>query len=89
MVYSSGRRCRLEPIKKLCATLNRHWDGIPDYFRNSTTSVLMEGLNSRLQLARKRARGCRNWKNFRTNSYWIAGDLNPGTCLPNPLPLRF
>lgn len=26
----------------------------------------MEGLNSRLQLARKRARGYRNWKNFRT-----------------------
>ena len=49
----------------------------------------MEGLNSRLQLARKRARGYHNWKNFRTIAYWIAGDLNPATNLPNPLPLRF
>lgn len=89
MVYSWGRRCRLEPIKKLCATLKRHWDGILDYYRNSTTSAAMEGLNSRLQLARKRARGYRNWKNFRTIAYWIAGGLNPATGLPNPLPQRF
>ena len=66
MVSSWGRRCRLEPIKKLCATLKRHWDGILDTYRHATTSAVMEGLNSRLQLARKRARGYRNWKNFRT-----------------------
>jgi len=89
MVYSWGRRCRLEPIKKLCATLKRHWDGILDYYRNSTTSAVMEGLNSRLHLARKRERGYRNWKNVRTIAYWIAGGLNPGTGLPNPLPQRF
>ena len=88
-VYSWGRRCRLEPIKKLCATLKRHWDGILDYYNNWTTSAVMEGLNSRLQLARKRARGYRNWKNYRTIAYWIAGGLNPGTGLPNPLPQRF
>lgn len=88
-VYSWGRRCRLEPIKKLCATLKRHWDGILDYYNHWTTSAAMEGLNSRLQLARRRARGYRNWKNFRTIAYWIAGGLNPGTELPNPLPQRF
>jgi transposase len=88
-VYSWGRRCRLEPIKKLCATLKRHWEGILDYYRNGTTSAVMEGLNSRLQLARKRARGYRNWKNFRTIAYWIAGGLNPATGLPSPLPQRF
>jgi hypothetical protein len=49
----------------------------------------MEGLNSRLQLARKRARGYRNWKNFRTIAYWIAGGLKPGTGLPSPLPQLF
>lgn len=85
-VCSWGRRCRLEPIKKLCATLKRHWDGILDYYANGTTSAAMEGLNSRLQLARSRARGYRNWKNFRTIAYWIAGGLNPETGLPNPLP---
>jgi transposase len=89
MVYSWGRRCRMEPIKKLCITLKRHWDGILDYYRNSTTSAIMEGLNSRLQLARRRARGYRNWKNFRTIAYWIAGSLDPGTGLPKPIPQRF
>ena len=88
-VYSWGRRCRLEPIKKLCATIKKHWDGILDYYANYTTSAVMEGLNSRLQLARKRARGYRNWKNFRAIAYWIAGDLEPATGLPNPLPASF
>jgi transposase len=88
-VYSWGRRCRLEPIKKLCATLKRHWDGILDYYNHWTTSAVMEGLNSRLQLARKRARGYRNWKNFRTIAYLIAGGLKPGIGLPNPLPTSF
>lgn len=88
-VYSWGRRCRLEPIKRLCATLKRHWDGILDYYHHWTTSAVMEGLNSKLQLARKRARGYRNWKNFRTIAYWIAGGLKPATGLPNPLPQRF
>ena len=88
-VYSWGRRCRMEPIKKLCATLKRHWDGILDYYNHWTTSAVMEGLNSRLQLARKRARGYRNWKNFRTIAYLIAGGLKPGIGLPNPLPQSF
>jgi len=88
-VCSWGRRCRLEPVKKLCATIKRHWEGILDYYANYTTSAVMEGLNSRLQLARKRARGYRNWKNFRTIAYWIAGGLLPGTGLPNPLPEKF
>ena len=88
-VYSWGRRCRMEPIKKLCATLKRHWDGILDYYNHWTTSAVMEGLNSRLQLARKRARGYRNWKNFRTIAYLIAGGLKPGIGLPNPLPQLF
>ncbi len=88
-VYSWGRRCRMEPIKKVCATLKRHWDGILDYYNHWTTSAVMEGLNSRLQLARKRARGYRNWKNFRTIAYLIAGGLKPGIGLPNPLPQLF
>ena len=84
-----GEAVPLEAVKKLSTTLKRHWDGILDYFRNSTTSAVMEWLNSRLQLARKRARGSRNWKNARTIAYWIAGGLNPGTGLPNPLPQHF
>lgn len=53
MVYFWGRRCRLEPIKKLCATLTRHWDDVLDYYRHTTTSAVMEGLNSCLQLAKE------------------------------------
>ena len=33
-------------------------------------------MNTRLQLARRKARGYRNFKNFRAIAYWIAGDLD-------------
>lgn len=56
--------------------------------RGRPHNAAMEGLNSKLQLARKRARGYRNWKNFRTIAHWVAGGLKPAAGLPNPLPQR-
>ena len=71
-------------------------DGILNYYRNWTTSAAIESLHSKLQLARSRARGFRNFDYFRTIAYWIAGGLTPGSGLPTevareaepPLPAR-
>ncbi len=87
--YSWARRCRLEPFKKLAKTLKKHWDGILAYYENWTTSAAIEAINGKLQLARKRARGYRNFDNFRAISYWIAGDIQVATNLPKPLPQPF
>lgn len=86
--YSWARRCRLEPFKKLANTLKKHLNGILEYYKNWTTSAAIECLNGKLQLARRRARGYRNFKNFRAISYWIAGNLRPIIGLPNPLPVQ-
>lgn len=74
-----AQRSRLKPFVRLARTLRRHWDGILNYFNHFATSALIESMNSRLQLARRRARGYRNFRNFRAIAYWIAGDLNVGT----------
>ena len=87
--YQWARRCRLEPFKELAKTLKDHWDGIVAYFDNYTTSAMIEAVNGRLQLARKRAYGYRSFKNFRAIALWIAGDLSPASNLPNPLPEPF
>jgi len=61
MVCLWGRRCRLEPIKKLCATLKRHWDDILDYYPARSWKASTDACNWQ-----KRPRGYRDWKNFRT-----------------------
>jgi len=86
---SWARRCRMSPFKRLAKTLRKYREGILDYYLNWTTSAAIESVNGRLQLARKRARGYRNPDNFRSIAYWIAGDLEPTTQLPSPLPAHF
>jgi transposase len=83
--YSWARRCRLEPFKELALRLRNHLSGILAYYNNLTTSAMIEAMNGKLQLAKKRARGYRNFRNFRAIAYWIAGGIRPGAGLPNPL----
>ena len=75
--------------KKVAKTLKDHWDGILAYYDNWTTSAAIEAINGKLQLARKRARGYRNFESFQAIAYWIAGEIKVATDLPNPLPETF
>jgi len=74
-VMSWCRRSRLQPFKKLAKTLKSHKEGILGYFNNYTTSAAIEAVNGLLQLARRRARGYRTFRNFQAMAYWIAGGL--------------
>ena len=87
--HSWARRSRLEPFKKLARTIRDHWEGILNYYHHWTTSAAIESLHSKLQLARSRARGFRNFDYFRSIAYWIAGGLTPASDLPNPIPSAF
>ena len=69
-------RSRMKPFVKLGHTLKRHIDGILGYFKNYTTSAAIEAVNGLLQLARRRARGYRTFRNYQAIAYWIAGDLD-------------
>jgi transposase len=75
-------RSRMEPFVNFGRTLRRHRDGILGYFKNYTTSAAIEALNGLLQLARRRARGYRTFRNFQAIAYWIAGDLTIHTPAP-------
>jgi transposase len=75
LVISWCRRSRMQPFVKLGKMLKRHMDGILGYFNNYTTSAAIEAVNGLLQLARRRARGYRTFRNFQAMAYWIAGGL--------------
>ena len=46
-----------------------------DWYDNKISNGVLEGINSKVQLAKKRARGYRNTDNFINMIYLIAGDL--------------
>ena len=57
-------RSRLEPIKRFAKTVKSHFAGIMRYFTSRLTSGAIEGINSRIQEIKRRARGFRNVHNF-------------------------
>ena len=57
-------RSRLEPVKIFAKTVKSHFSGILRYFTSRLTSGAIEGINSRIQEVKRRARGFRNINNF-------------------------
>ncbi len=52
---------------KLSSSINSHWTGIKNYTKHK--------INSKVQLAKRRARGYRNMANFINMIYFVAGKL--------------
>ena len=70
-----AKRSRLEPIKTFVATVEAHWSGIIAWQHNRLSNGLLEGTNSLVQAAKRRARGYRNKQKMITIIYLIAGKL--------------
>ena len=65
----------LAPFAKASKTIRNHWQGIVNYTKSKVNNGVLEGINSKIQLAKKRARGYRNTQNFINMIYFIAGKL--------------
>lgn len=72
-------RSRLEPFKKLAQTIRQYWNGIVSYFDSRLTQGAIEAINGIIQLAKRRARGFRNFLYLRTIAYWNTGKLSIDT----------
>ena len=69
-------RSRIEPIKKFARMIKSYFEGILRYFTSRLTSGAMEGINSRIQEIKRRARGYRNISNFIAMIYLEAAGLD-------------
>jgi transposase len=69
-------RSQLEPFRKLVRTIRQYWDGIVSYFNERITQGAIEAINGIIQLAKRRARGFRNFVYLRTIAYWNTGKLD-------------
>ena len=63
------------PFQKAARTIKTHWSGIINYIESRINNGILEGLNSKIQLAKIRARGYRNTKNFINMIYFTCGKL--------------
>ena len=71
-----AQRSRLAAFRDLARTIKRHFDGILAYMETRLTNGVMEAINGLLQLAKRIARGFRNFYYFRLAAYLKAGGLN-------------
>jgi transposase len=72
------RQTEIEPLHKFCATLEAHWEGVIRWHHTQVSNGLLEGLNSLIQAAKRRARGYRTPRTYKTMIYLVAGKLQPG-----------
>lgn len=64
----------LEPFKKLVDTFKGHLFGIKTFFeQGQITNGVLESLNAKVQLVKRRARGYANVYNFMDMVYYING----------------
>jgi transposase len=83
--YFWATHSRLEPMKKAAKTIKNHWDGIVQWKKSQINNGILEGLNSVVQAAKRKARGYK-FKHFKTIVYLITGGLDFSklntACLP-------
>ena len=60
---------------KFTKTVRVHWSGIVHFVTSRITNGILEGINCKIQLAKRRARGYRNINNFINMIYFLCGKL--------------
>jgi len=62
-------RSRLEPFKKLAATLRTHFDAVVRGMLDNRNNAFVEAMNGLMQQAKRAARGFRTTANFISTAY--------------------
>lgn len=77
--YRFAMVSKLEPMKKVAHSLQKHLSGIVAYLKYGFCNAIAEGVNSRIQLLVQKACGYRNRERLKTDIMFHFGglDLNP------------
>jgi transposase len=70
-----AQESEITPFMGFVNTVKKHWDGIINYITSKLTNGILEGINSKIQLIKRRARGYRNTTNFINMIYFTCGKL--------------
>ena len=79
--YFWATHSRLEPVVEVAKLIKRHEEGILRFLKSRITNGIVEGLNSKIKTALKRAYGFKSFEYYRTIIYLVAGKLElPTRC---------
>ena len=73
--YGWITRCQIPQMLSVAKTIKRHWDGILRWKDSQINNGILEGLNSVLQAAKRKARGYKS-AHFKTITYLLTGKLD-------------
>ena len=73
---SRVKKTRLHALKKFAPMVERHLNGLLNYFVSRLTNALCEGFNSKIQQIKTASRGFRSFQNYRTRILFFLGDLD-------------
>lgn len=85
--YFWATHSRLEPMIKAAKTIKKHWDGILRWKESQINNGILEGLNSIIQAAKRKARGYK-FEHFKIMAFLLTGKLN-FQALNHALPTHF
>ncbi len=75
----------MDPMEDAAKTIKNHWDGIVAWKESQINNGILEGLNSVVQAAKRKARGYGK-KHFKTIAYLMTGKLDFTKINKNYLP---
>lgn len=83
--YYWATHSQLAPIVKVAKTIKKHWEGVLSWKKSQINNGILEGLNSILQAAKRKARGYKI-QHFKTIAYLLTGKLDFSKINSNCLP---
>ncbi len=66
---------KIPAFLKFAKTVRAHWHGVVHFVESRLSNGILEGINHKVQLAKRRARGFRNLDNFINMIYFLCGKL--------------
>jgi transposase len=66
---------KIPALMQFSKTVKAHWSGILHFVETRLNNGILEGINSKVQLAKRRARGYRNLGNFINMIYFLCGKM--------------
>lgn len=73
--HAEVEQTKIPAFMKFAKTVKAHWNGIVHFVESHLSNGILEGINHKVQLAKRRARGFRNLDNFINMIYFLCGKL--------------
>jgi len=72
---NEAEKLKIDPFNQLIKMIQSHWTRIVNFCETKINNGILEGINNKVQLAKRRARGYRCTKNFIHMIYFLCGKL--------------